>query len=184
MAGFREASLAIEHLLNTDKEEFTNKTEDVLSEFIKELNLAIEEFEIIKRHAYRDYTKQNSDFKILKIKSKIQEIEEVKKEIYSKVKIINDQKSNLVHPFADDETFELFKYIVVKWNYNYGQKWADIWNELNFSNKYRAPFKNDYQAFIIKDYEYTGKFQYDKIKTDNNENRNRLIEIIGKFSEK
>jgi hypothetical protein len=32
MAGYREASLAIEHILNTDEEELTNKTENILSE--------------------------------------------------------------------------------------------------------------------------------------------------------
>lgn len=70
MAGYREASLAIEHILNTDEEELTNKTENILSEQLKELNLATEKFEIIKGYAFRDYTKRNSDFKILKIKVK------------------------------------------------------------------------------------------------------------------
>lgn len=115
MTGYREASLAIEYLLDIEKKELTNKTEDVLSEYLKELNLAIEEFEIIKRYAFRDHTKQNSDLKILTIKSKIQEIEKIKKEVYGKVKVINNQTSNLTHPFKDDETFELFKYIVKKW---------------------------------------------------------------------
>lgn len=178
MAGYREASLAIEHLLNIEKEELKNKTNDVLSEYIEELNLAKEEFEVIKRYAFRDHTRQNSDFKILKIKSKIEEIKQLKE-----IKVKN-YTPNLTHPFANKETFELFKYIVTKWDYRYGQKWADIWNELNHSEKYKAPFKNDYQTFIISSYNYTGKFQYDKIKNDNNESKIQLLEIITEFSKK
>ncbi|WP_166386790.1 hypothetical protein [Polaribacter sp. 11A2H] len=179
MAGYREASIAIEHILNTNKEELTNKTEDFLSKYIKELNLAIEEFETIKRYAFRDHTRQNSDFKILKIKSKIKEIEEIKD--YKRVEIVEDNKPNLKHPFTNNETFKLFEFIVKKWNYSYNQKWADIWNELSFSDKYKAPFKNDYQAFIIKSYGYTGKFQYDKLKDTNNKNKKELIKIIEEF---
>lgn len=89
-----------------------------------------------------------------------------------------------IHPFKNDKTFQLFDYIVDNWNYNYNQKWADIWNEFNYSNDFVAPYKNEYQTYIIKRFNYTGKFQYDKIKHQDNKDRKRLIELIEKYSKK
>ena len=96
----------------------------------------------------------------------------------------NDSKNNLKTPFKDQKTAELFEYIVQKWNYPNNQKWADIWDEINESDNYKAPYKNEYQTYIIKRFEYTGRFQYDKLKDPQNRDRIELIELIKNFSKK
>jgi hypothetical protein len=89
-----------------------------------------------------------------------------------------------IHPFENNRTLQLFNYIVNNWNYNYNQKWADIWNELYYLKGFKAPYKNEYRTYIIKRFNYTGKFQYDKIKSQDNKDRKRLIELIEKYSKK
>ena len=175
----------VEYIVEMNLQELKNKSTNELAEFKTQLKNV---FRRIKTDRERfDKTRgfyKHSGYKMDDLQEKIDEIKKIIKDKKKQVKKIDDQKSSLAHPFTDDETFELFKYIEEKWNYNYGQKWADIWNELDLSDKYKAPFKNDYQTFIITTHKYTGKFQYDKVKTENNENRNQLIEIIGEFSKK
>lgn len=87
-------------------------------------------------------------------------------------------------PFTDPKTHELFNYIVDNWNYNKGQKWADIWNVINDLENYKPPYKNEYQNYIIQRFGYTGKFQYDKVKRDGNRDKQNLLELIQMFSKK
>lgn len=87
-------------------------------------------------------------------------------------------------PFRDQQTKDLFEYIVEKWKYNRQQKWADIFININATDGYAIPYKNDYQAYIIQRFGYTGKFQYDKLKKANNRNYKELMELIEKFSKK
>jgi hypothetical protein len=99
--------------------------------------------------------------------------------------IKNDEVNKIIqHPFEDEKTNDLFNYLVTKWDYNKDQKWADIYIEIDESNEYKAPYKNEYQTFIIQTYGYTGKFQYDKVKDPNNRNRKALKELIINFSKK
>lgn len=85
-------------------------------------------------------------------------------------------------PFNDPKTHELFNYIVDNWNYDKGQKWADIWNVINDIENYTPPYKNEYQNYIITRFGYTGKFQYDKPKKDGNRDKQNLLELIENFS--
>jgi hypothetical protein len=87
-------------------------------------------------------------------------------------------------PFRDQQTAELFEYIVKNWNYDKQQKWADIWNVINESDNFKAPFQNEYQAYIIKRFKYTGRFQYDKVRKPNNRHNIELLELIKNFSKK
>lgn len=86
------------------------------------------------------------------------------------------------HPFENKKTKELFDYLVDNWNYDKQQKWADIYIELNESNYYKAPFKNEYEQYVRSRFDYVGKFQYDKIKKEENKDRQRLLELIREFS--
>lgn len=119
------------------------------------------------------------------------------------LKQINDVKNNLIDlttsrdaseigkrtdtiesPFNDVKTLDLFNYIVDNWSYNKGQKWADIWKEINNLENYKAPYKNDYQSYIIKRFGYTGKFQYEKVKRETNKDRIELLMHIFDFKKK
>jgi hypothetical protein len=94
------------------------------------------------------------------------------------------ETSNIKSPFTDTPTADLFEYIVKNWNYKYGQKWADIWNEINWSENYTPPYKSDYQTYIIERFGYTKKFAYEKLKVDRNRHKQRLLELIEEFSKK
>jgi hypothetical protein len=98
----------------------------------------------------------------------------------------NNDKATLTNPFKDEKTAELFEYIVQNWNYDKQQKWADIWNAINKSANYKAPYQNEYQSYIIKRFKYTGRFQYSywKDKAPPNRNQINLIDLIKNFSKK
>lgn len=141
-----------------------------------------------KKSFYRD-----SGLRMNDLKEKIDEIKNIIKKKEKLFKITNpeniniqsfiDKQSKTFYPFKNEDTSNLFKFIVDKWDYSFGQKWADIWNELHFSDDYTSPYKNEYQSFIIKNYNYTGKFQYDKIKKPENPNRIQLIKIIEEYKQ-
>lgn len=95
-----------------------------------------------------------------------------------------EDESEIKHPFKNDETFYLFNYIVNNWNYDKQQKWADIWNAINDSDLYHAPYPNEYRSYIIKRFGYTGKFQFDKLKKSTNRNQIDLDNLIKSFSKK
>jgi len=95
-------------------------------------------------------------------------------------KLLPDPKT----PFTDPKTHELFNYIVDNWDYDKGQKWADIWNAINDLENHKPPYKNEYQNYIITRFGYTGKFQYDKPKKEGNRDKQRLLELIKEFSKK
>jgi len=87
-------------------------------------------------------------------------------------------------PFTDPKTHELFNYIVDNWDYDKQQKWADIWNVINDTEGYKAPYQNEYRKYVIERFKYTGKFQYDKPKKDGNRDKQKLLELIKEFSKK
>jgi hypothetical protein len=87
-------------------------------------------------------------------------------------------------PFIDDKTKELIEYLVKNWRYNKQQKYADIYTTLDGLGEYKMPFKSDYQDYIIKQFGHTGKFQYDKVKSTQNQNKKELLELIKNFSKK
>jgi hypothetical protein len=104
-------------------------------------------------------------------------------EVKLKLKNQENKETTITNPF-NEKTAELFEYIVENWNYDKQQKWADIWIEINESDNYKAPYQNEYQTYIIKRFEYTGRFQYDKAKDPKNRNRIELIDLIKNFSKK
>lgn len=71
--------------------------------------------------------------------------------------------SEIKNPFEDKKTYKLFNYIVDKWDYDRGQKWADIYTIIKDLYEYKTPEPKDYQKYIIQRYGYTGKFQYNII---------------------
>lgn len=89
-------------------------------------------------------------------------------------------------PFRDQQTAELFEYIVINWDYDRQQKWADIYNEINDSENYKIPYSGDYEKYIKKRFSYLGKFQYEDLKRKKPDNRDRqnLIRLIREFSKK
>jgi hypothetical protein len=110
-------------------------------------------------------------------------LRQIKKLLLSKQNASKEVKETQT-PFNDPKTYELFNYIVDNWDYHKGQKWADIWNELNYSSIYKAPYQNEYQKYIIQRFGYTGKFQYDKQKREGNRDKQTLLELIENFSKK
>jgi hypothetical protein len=107
------------------------------------------------------------------------------KEIY---KILQEEKpkppTTIKHPFNDEKTLNLFNHLVENWDYDKQQKWSDIWIEIDFSENYKPPYKNDYRKYIIERFRYTGKFQFDKLKKETNRDRINLIKHIKDFSKK
>lgn len=99
-----------------------------------------------------------------------------------------EQTTPEINPFKDQQTAELFEYIVINWNYNKQQKWADIYNEINDSENYKKkiPYSGDYEKYIKKRFSYLGKFQYEELKRKKPDNRDRqtLIRLIREFSKK
>lgn len=87
-------------------------------------------------------------------------------------------------PFRDQQTAELFEYIVKNWNYDKQQQWADIWNVIHDSENFKAPYQNEYQAYVIQRFKYTGRFQYDKVRKPDNRHNIELLELIKNFSKK
>jgi mRNA-degrading endonuclease YafQ of YafQ-DinJ toxin-antitoxin module len=108
------------------------------------------------------------------------------KKISKLVKKANDKNDNSIqHPFKDPKTFELFNYIVDNWKYKADQKWADIFNAIKYNNNGKEPtYKNEYRAYIIKRFQYTGKFQFDYEKKSTNRHKQDLIKLIEEFSKK
>lgn len=104
-------------------------------------------------------------------------------EVKLKLKNQENKETTITNPF-NEKTAELFEYIIQNWNYYKDQKWADIWNEINESDNYKAPYQNEYRTYIIKRFEYTGRFQYDKVKDPQNRDRIELIKLIKNFSKK
>ena len=108
-------------------------------------------------------------------KSRMQEIKKLKRVIPKPIE----------HPFKEEKTFELFNYIVDNWKYKANQKWADIFNAIKYNNNGKEPtYKNEYRAYIIKRFQYTGKFQFDYEKKSTNRHKQDLIKLIEKFSKK
>jgi hypothetical protein len=115
-------------------------------------------------------------------KGRIKEVEELQKK---KSKKNLPEPQPIIHPFKDEKTFELFNYIEDKYNYKKAQKWADIFNAIKHNNNGKEPaYKNEYRAYIIKRFQYTGKFQFDYEKKETNRDKQDLIKLIEKFSKK
>ncbi len=102
----------------------------------------------------------------------------------AETKPIDKLNTPVINPFKDKQTAELFEYIIDNWDYPKNQKYADIWNGIEFSENYKAPYQNEYQKYIIKRFGYTGRFQYSYTKDPNNRDHQRLLELIENFSKK
>jgi len=128
--------------------------------------------------------KMQPDYQILELTKKRDYYNKVYK-FYSMqydVKFNNQQvKPNIKNPFKNPETNDVFNYIVNQWNYDVGQKWADIYTYLDDLIAYDMPDKKDYQKYIILKYQYTGKFQYDII---SKKNLKALFELIENYNKK
>jgi hypothetical protein len=101
-------------------------------------------------------------------KGRIKEVKELQGKQHSEKK---PQQVTTKHPFETTETLNLFNHLVENWVYNKQQKWADIWIEIHYSEDYKTPYQNDYKAYIINRFKYTGKFQFDKLKKETNRDR-------------
>lgn len=128
--------------------------------------------------------KHNNHALILLNENRKLKVKKTRKQIKRILKNNKEEVREIQHPFKDDETYQLFNFIVEKWEYDKDQKWADIWNALHFSDIYIAPYKNDYKAYVIRRFQYTGKFQFDKLKKDNNRHKMCLDKLVNSFSEK
>ena len=99
----------------------------------------------------------------------------------------NPQTQVLHDPsFKDEKTAELFEYIIDNWKYDKQQKWAEIFHVINETEKYKILYSGDYEKYIRQRFEYLGKFQYEKSRDKNRDNRDRqnLMNIIKEFSRK
>lgn len=131
--------------------------------------------DVIKLHNY-------IEFKILEISGELDLFDRIGTE----AEIINKpdlNEKNEINPFSNDVSKELFNTIIKNWNYDRNQRFADIFNEMNSAN-YIIPYKNDYELYIKNRFDYKGRFQYDKIKSETNRDKKDLLEIIKNFRRK
>jgi hypothetical protein len=172
---------------NYDKVKAINELRDIFVKNLDERNqykiLIDEKIELFQTNLTKVENKLNEIylFGLTLIEMDLYNIKEFIDEI--KIRLENQENKVTINPF-NEQTAELFEYIVKNWDYEKDQKWADIWNEINESDNYKAPYQNQYQTYIIKRFEYTGRYQYDKAKDPQNRNRIELIDLIKNFSKK
>jgi lipopolysaccharide export LptBFGC system permease protein LptF len=174
---------------NYDKVKATNELRDIFVKNLDERNqykiLIDEKIELFQTNLTKVENKLNEIYRfgLTLIEMDLFYIKQFIDEVKLKLKNQENKETTITNPF-NEKTAELFEYIVKHWNYDKQQKWADIWIEINELVNYKAPYQNEYQTYIIKRFEYTGRFQYDKAKDPQNRNRIELINLIKKFSKK
>jgi len=99
------------------------------------------------------------------------EISEYANFIYNEISNFDPDKKNIKHPFKDDNTFNLFNYIVNNWNYNPDIKWAYIYNFLN-DPKING---NEYERYVRETQNFKGLFNY------NNANSQKVYDALDKL---
>lgn len=172
---------------NYDKVKATNELRNIFVKNIDERNqykiLIDEKIELFQTNLTKVENKLNEIYRfgLTLIEMDLYNIKEFINEVNFRLE--NQENKVTINPF-NEQTAELFEYIVKNWDYEKDQKWADIWIEINESDNYKAPYKNQYQTYIIKRFEYTGRYQYDKAKDPQNRNRIELIDLIKNFSKK
>jgi hypothetical protein len=173
---------------NYDKVKATNELRDIFVKNLDDRNqykiLIDEKIELFQTNLTKVENKLNEIylFGLTLIEMDLYNIKEFIDEV--KLRLKNQENKEKIVPFKHKQTAELFEYIVKNWDYEKDQKWADIWNEINNSENYKAPYQSDYQKYIIQSFEYTGRFQYDKVKNRENRDYQRLLELIDNFSKK
>ena len=174
---------------NYDKVKATNELHDIFIKNLDERNqykiLIDEKIELFQTNLTKVENKLNEIYRfgLTLIEMDLFYIKQFIDEVKLKLKNQENKETTITNPF-NEKTAELFEYIVQNWNYDKQQKWADIWIEINELVNYKAPYQNEYQTYIIKRFEYTGRFQYDKAKDHQNHNRIELIDLIKNFSKK
>lgn len=172
---------------NYDKVKATNELRNIFVKNIDERNqykiLIDEKIELFQTNLTKVENKLNEIYRfgLTLIEMDLYNIKEFINEVNFRLE--NQENKVTINPF-NEQTAELFEYIVKNWDYEKDQKWADIWIEINESDNYKAPYQNQYQTYIIKRFEYTGRYQYDKAKDPQNRNRIKLIDLIKNFSKK
>jgi hypothetical protein len=172
---------------NYDKVKATNELHDIFIKNLDERNqykiLIDEKIELFQTNLTKVENKLNEIYRfgLTLIEMDLFYIKQFIDEVKLKLKNQENKETTITNPF-NEKTAELFEYIVQNWNYDKQQKWADIWIEINELVNYKAPYQNEYQTYIIKRFEYTGRFQYDKAKDPQNRNRIELIDLIKNFS--
>jgi len=184
---------------NYDKIKATNELRDIFVKNLDDRNqykiLIDEKIELFQTNLTKVENKLNEIylFGLTLIEMDLYNIKEFIDEV--KIRLENQENKEIVpimdkltmpeiNPFEHKQTAELFEYIVKNWDYEKNQKWADIWNEINDSEKYKAPFQNEYRKYIITRFDYTGRFQYSYLKNPNNRDHQRLLKLIETFSKK
>jgi hypothetical protein len=172
---------------NYDRAKAINELRDIFVKDIEQRNqykiLIDEKIELFQTNLTKVENKLNEIYRfgLTLIEMDLFYIKQFIDEVKLKLKNQENKETTITNPF-NEKTAELFEYIVQNWNYDKQQKWADIWVEINELVNYKAPYQNEYQTYIIKRFEYTGRFQYDKAKYPQNRNRIELIDLIKKFS--
>lgn len=99
---------------------------------------------------------KNAGNKMNDLMAQIDKIKKIIKDKKRQQKINKGTKQVKSHPFIDDETLELFNYIVENWDYKYDLKFSYIFNEL-------IPGGNppgDYEKYVRTNVKMVGKFNY------------------------
>ena len=189
----RELHYEIQDIMELTEKKLKKKSSKQLLKYSKDLKLNKNTIDAEKlRYPNMNNIQANIQRRIVEIDFQIERIidilnfrnSEITNTQNSSNKLADNDNPGLNHPFKDEDTFGFFNFIVEKWDYKYDQKWADIWNELNDSEKYKTPYKNAYEEYIRKEYNYYGKFQYEKRKKESNRNLISLKETILRFNKK
>lgn len=70
--------------------------------------------------------------------------------------------SKEIKPFKDEQTKNLFEYIVKNWKNDTATKWGYIWNFLNYQESGGMTYKIDYETYLREKHNFTkGKPNYE-----------------------
>lgn len=146
--------LSIKDLESTPKDELLNYLE-ILDEILVLIKLDIKKY---KTHGL-----------ILLSEHRKLKVKKTRKQIKRILKNNKEEIREIQHPFKDDETYQLFNYIVEKWDYQNDIKYAYIFNFLEVN------FKSDFERYVRKRFDFKGLFNYSNANSIKNYN---TLEIL------
>lgn len=145
---------SIKDLESTPKDELLNYL-DILDEALVFIKLNIKKYKSQALILLNEHNK-------LKVKK-------TRKQIKRILKNNKEEVQEIQHPFKDDETHQLFNYIVEKWDYQNDIKYAYIFNFLDVN------FKSDFERYVRKRFNFKGLFKYNNATSQKNYN---ALEIL------
>jgi hypothetical protein len=93
----------------------------------------------------------------------------------------NKPNSTIKNPFKNQQTAELFEYIVENWSYTSATKWGYIWNYFVQKGNGKMTYKSEYESYLMeRGLMVKGKPNYDACNSD--KRLNELEDLKSQFS--